>query len=613
MRVTYVYGSLGVKEFSSKGASAVIGRAGADLDISPDQAASRRHASISVENGKYFVEDLNSRNGTYVNDKKITGKVLLREGDVIRVGQTRLMVDMEEAPVHVEQKPMPADEEKRRTEQLAHRAEEEKLKAEQERKRIEEEKKKAQEQARRIYEEKLRAEQERKKREEEERAHQAEERARQAEEEKEPEMPGVDSSRPAGNVSVTSCFNIKDLPFGALPPAESHKDVVIGTAAEVVTATERKLALYYEMAMALGGEEKFESRIQTVVDRALEAIPTAKRATVLMKEKKGERLLLTAHAPKGSTPAISQTLAKRAMTQREALNWFEEPGSSKASTASMVMHKMRGGIYAPLVWKEDVFGVFCMDSGDHPAPFTEDDLRLLTAISNHISMCVANIRLQDSLQSEAAMKSNLLRQFSPRVAEKLMGARLGGERAEATILCTDIRGFTQLSAGMDPKEVVEMLNEYFSDLTPYIFQYDGSVDKYVGDAILAVFGSPEHDQNQCEKAVRAALEMQRKISEINDDRKKRRRVTCEMGIGVHNGQVLHGFIGSPDRMEFTVIGETVNLAARFCDAAGRGEVVISKNVYQQLYWLVEAKPKTVKTKHAEEGEFEAYLVTGLKQ
>jgi adenylate cyclase len=180
-----------------------------------------------------------------------------------------------------------------------------------------------------------------------------------------------------------------------------------------------------------------------------------------------------------------------------------------------------------------------------------------------------------------------------------------------TILCSDIRGFTRISSEMDAEDVVEMLNNYFACLIDPIFQHDGTIDKFVGDSILAVFGSPEPDAQQQEKAVRAAMAMQRAMIQLNETRKARGQVTCEIGIGVHCGEVLHGFIGSHERMEFTVIGDPVNRAARYCDGAGAGEVLISPEVHQRVWKMMHAEPKEIGTKH--EGSFSAFRVRSLRE
>jgi adenylate cyclase len=210
----------------------------------------------------------------------------------------------------------------------------------------------------------------------------------------------------------------------------------------------------------------------------------------------------------------------------------------------------------------------------------------------------------------------LLTTFSPKIRDQLLvrarngRLRLGGERSDVAILESDIRGFTQLMAGRDADEIVELLNDYLSALVEAIFEFDGTIDKFVGDAILAVFGSPEPDARRYEKAIRAAAAMQISVERVNSRRTHRGLVTCNIGIGVHCGEVLHGFVGSADRMEFTIIGDAVNRAARYCAAAAAGEILVSPDLHQRAWRFIDAEPVTIDTKH--EGEMRAYRVKGVK-
>src|SRR5207302_1320601 len=154
-----------------------------------------------------------------------------------------------------------------------------------------------------------------------------------------------------------------------------------------------------------------------------------------------------------------------------------------------------------------------------------------------------------------------------------------------------------------------LLNDYFSALVDAIFKHDGTVDKITGDAILAVFGSPEPDPLRHEKAIRAALSMQSAMTEVTDRRKRRGQVICTIGIGVHSGEVLHGFIGSNDRMELTVIGEAANWTARYCAGAKSGEILISPALHQRLWRYVDAEPTRIETKH--EGMLSAYRLMSI--
>jgi adenylate cyclase len=172
---------------------------------------------------------------------------------------------------------------------------------------------------------------------------------------------------------------------------------------------------------------------------------------------------------------------------------------------------------------------------------------------------------------------------------------------------SDVRGFTAHTQKMAPAHVIQVLNEMFDLLIPIVFDYDGTVDKFVGDAILAVFGSPEQDDNQCEKAVRAALDMQRAMAEYGHE--------WQIGIGIHTGPVVHGFIGAAEQIEYTVVGDTVNKASRYVDGAPPGQVLISKEVYEKVRHVVEVEARApIQTKHAEsEPELENYVVLGLRE
>jgi adenylate cyclase len=164
---------------------------------------------------------------------------------------------------------------------------------------------------------------------------------------------------------------------------------------------------------------------------------------------------------------------------------------------------------------------------------------------------------------------------------------------------------------MEAEEVMDLLNAYFPALTSPILKYDGSIDKFVGDSVLAVFGSPEPDGLQHEKAVRAALEIQTGLSEINARRAQRGHVSYAVGIGVHCGEVVHGFVGTAERMEFTVIGDPVNRTAGYCDGASAGEVLISPEVHQRVWRAFQTEPHSISPKH--ERDWRCFKVTGERR
>jgi adenylate cyclase len=325
-------------------------------------------------------------------------------------------------------------------------------------------------------------------------------------------------------------------------------------------------------------------------------------------------LLLKAHLPPGD-PSVSTTLAEHAMNCGGGFIW-QRAEEASANPVSVLANQIASGIYAPLTWRGETFGVICVDNCRGARQFTDDDLRIAVAVAQHVALAIANHRLREELQSNAALVERLLTNFSPAIHRRLLEKarrgrlKLGGEKSEVTILSSDIRGFTAMTANMDAQDIVDMLNAYFSALVSAIFRHDGTVDKFVGDSILAVFGSPEPDADQHSKAIMAALAMQAAIDEVNEARRSRGLPVCEMGIGIHCGEVLHGFVGSDERMEFTVIGDAVNRTARYCDAAGPKQVLISPDMYQRVWKLVVATQTAINTKH--EGNLPAYLVEGLR-
>jgi len=407
-----------------------------------------------------------------------------------------------------------------------------------------------------------------------------------------------------------------------VPPAvpEEHPDTRITesvgaavparVALDTASDTSRRLAMLCELPLSFGAATRLDALLQTVVERLVEVVPGAARVALLVADPATGQLLLKAHLPAGR-PAVSLTLAQRAVSQREGFVWRRGGDPSQSQLAG----RIESGMYAPLVWKGEALGALSVVQREGGPAFTGQDLRLLIAVAHYAGMAVASHRLQEDLRSTAGVLGRLLTSFSPKLRQTLVERarhgrlRQGGQRSEVTILCSDIRGFTRLSAGMETDDVVDLLNDYFPALVEVVFRFDGTVDKFVGDGILAVFGSPEPDEQQHEHAVRAALAMQEAMRAKNAARAERGLATCQIGIGVHSGDVLHGFIGAAERMEFTVIGDAVNRAARYCDGAVGGEVLISPDVHQRVWRLVEAEPVSVATKH--EGSLAAYRVARL--
>ncbi|NDE63892.1 MAG: adenylate/guanylate cyclase domain-containing protein [Chlamydiae bacterium] len=204
-----------------------------------------------------------------------------------------------------------------------------------------------------------------------------------------------------------------------------------------------------------------------------------------------------------------------------------------------------------------------------------DELRAL--YSNFDAMLK---RMKDGERSK-----NVLNKFlAPEIAEKILSdeSSLHGKQVLATVFFFDFRKFTELTEAMPADQMIQMLNSYFNEIVLILKRNHGIIDKFQGDAILAVWGVPDENPQGPLYSVRAALEIQKRIKELNEIRKKESKTTMEAGIGIHYAKVTEGIMGSSDHSEFTVIGSAVNIASRVCDEASGGEIWITTNVYDQV-------------------------------
>ena len=191
----------------------------------------------------------------------------------------------------------------------------------------------------------------------------------------------------------------------------------------------------------------------------------------------------------------------------------------------------------------------------------------------------------EDITDVSKIKNTFKRYVSKQVVDELLDddakLNLGGEEREVTILFSDIRGFTSMSENMNPENVVATLNEYFSDMIDIVFKHNGTLDKIIGDELMIVYGAPISADNDTQRAVVTAVEMQKQIERLNEHRKKRNEEPIMVGIGINRGIVVSGNIGSRDMMDYTVIGDAVNLGARLCSAAGPGEIYVSPTVWKE--------------------------------
>lgn len=404
---------------------------------------------------------------------------------------------------------------------------------------------------------------------------------------------------------------VQDKPVRVLQSVETGHSVAMA-AVTLDTAREQSLALLCDLPLQFAHASSLDALLEMVVQQAVKLVPAAKRGAILLRGADQDALLLKAFVSE-KEPSVSLTLAERTLAERRAILWRRETEADL--TPSMRRLQIETGIYVPLLWQDQPLGVLCLDTPEPSAVFGNDDLRLVISVAQYAAVAVANHQLQQALSQNARLLERLLANFSPKLRDVLLERarqgrlRPGGMHSEVTLLLCDLCGFTQTAATMETSDVVEMVNDYLHTVAQVIFEHDGTIDKYIGDAMLAVFGSPEPDPCHCEKAVRAAAVMQQRIAEVNARRVAGNEAACRAAIGVHCGAVFHGFIGTAERLEFTVIGDAVNRTARYCSFAGADGVLISSAVFQHVFHLVEAEKVIISPK---EGELVAYRVKGLR-
>ncbi|MDC4224129.1 MAG: adenylate/guanylate cyclase domain-containing protein [Candidatus Manganitrophus sp.] len=209
------------------------------------------------------------------------------------------------------------------------------------------------------------------------------------------------------------------------------------------------------------------------------------------------------------------------------------------------------------------------------------------ALANSFNFMIAGLRERDRI------KGTFQRFVSSQVAEKVLGAKdvvLTGERRRASILFADIRGFTSMSERLAPEQIVSMLNEYFTVMVDIIIAHEGNLDKFIGDAMMAIFGAPMRHSDDPLRAVRTAIDMQRALVELNEERDRRGAEAIYIGIGIATGDVVAGNIGSEKRMEYSVIGDEVNLAARIQSKSGKQKILICPETFKAVQGEIKTIP-----------------------
>ncbi|PKL49909.1 MAG: hypothetical protein CVV42_04425 [Candidatus Riflebacteria bacterium HGW-Riflebacteria-2] len=290
---------------------------------------------------------------------------------------------------------------------------------------------------------------------------------------------------------------------------------------------------------------------------------------------------------------------------------------------------LKSVLCAPIYAEGKMFAVINVEQMANP-DYTRDDQNLLSTCADIAGLVMKNAKLysatmedlvsaqklsEDQLKKNEELKGSLSRIVSPSVAELIMsnpsGLKLGGSKCEVTMFFSDIRGFTKMSEGMDPTDIVEQLNVYFTRMTDILMELDGTLDKYVGDELMALFGAPVMRDDDPIRAVLTGVHMLDALRELQEMWKEQGKPVISIGIGINTGEVTAGYMGSEKQLSYTVIGDNVNLAARVMSVAKPMEMFITRSTYERVkpyFDITQRESIMVKGKSM---EIEIFQVNGI--
>jgi adenylate cyclase len=348
--------------------------------------------------------------------------------------------------------------------------------------------------------------------------------------------------------------------------------------------SQQKLATLLEVAKGLTRAVDVDALLAKVVAYAYQTLDVD-RVAVLLLDEQGELVHKIARDKRGGDVprAVPQSIARKAVEEKVALLTDNAVQDDRFQGDSVVMQQVRSAICAPLIGSEDrVLGVLYVDTPSVTHRFTDEDLEFLVAFSGIAAVAIENSEFADRIRRETLVRSNFERYFAPQLAERIAsspeGIQLGGDKRPVAVLFSDIRGFTALSETMKPDEMASLLTEYFTEMVECVFRHGGTLDKFMGDAVMAQWGAPLGMSDDADRAMHAALDMMTALETLNRRWEAEGRPRLEIGIGLNYGEAFAGNIGSERRLEFTVIGDTVNTASRLCSAAESGDILITEQM-----------------------------------
>ncbi|MGQ0537679.1 MAG: adenylate/guanylate cyclase domain-containing protein, partial [Gemmatimonadaceae bacterium] len=363
----------------------------------------------------------------------------------------------------------------------------------------------------------------------------------------------------------------------------------VGETAPLLPQYERdrlRLMLLLEVSKALTRPADRPSLLAKIVEFVFRLVDVDRAAVLLADDHQELQLAFGSHRDGGPiVGALPTALARGTMEERVAVLSDNVSGGNATGQAVSA----RSAACVPLMGSEGrVLGVLYVDSPASTNRVTNEDLDFLVAFAGIGAVAIDNLRMAERSRQETLIRSNFERFFAPSLAARIAATpeavRPGGERRHIAVLFADVRNFTPLAARLAPDETAKLLSEFFTEMVDCVFRHGGTLDKFIGDAVMAQWGAPISAPDDADRALAAALDMLGAVEQLNSRWRAAGGVwpELEIGLGLNHGEAFAGHIGSERRLEYTVIGDTVNTASRICAWAEGGAVLVSESFRDAL-------------------------------
>lgn len=383
---------------------------------------------------------------------------------------------------------------------------------------------------------------------------------------------------------------------------------------EAVSRDPQQMRLDYErlrISWELTRDIGLERDLDLLLDKILLAIfkfTKADRGVILLRADDGTLHPRAARRRDGSEAPIqvSSTILNHVIKERAGVLTHDASMDFAASKGkSMILNRISSAMVVPLIHEneKEVLGVLWLDA-EALAQFQPKDLEVITSVAGQATMFIENTILAKKVEQEIVLRDRFQRLVAPNVAEQMISGKLevkkGGQLVqELTVFNSDIRGFTSMSEGTPAETIVEMLNEYFELMVETLFKYEGTLDKFMGDGIMAFWGAPLAHRDDAVRCVQCALDQMQMLGRFNRQRMAVGKPPLAVGVGIHTGPGVVGYVGSSKALSYTAIGDTANTSARLCSSAAAGQIVISEATLASLggrFELEEIEARSLKGK-----------------